>query len=210
MPAVDPARDGGASAGFVLGASFIVGAVTVVVEILGTRVVSPYYGTTIYVWSSLIGVTLASLAAGYSVGGWTADRWPHRRVLAGEMVGGGLWLLCVPWMRHVVLSSTTGLGLRMGSLASAAILFAPALVLLSMTGPVAIRLLTTRLTFVGRGVGTVYGFSTAGSLLGAILTGFVLIPSFSVSSVLSVAAVVLFATGAAGLGVPVRARSEAP
>src|SRR5262249_17385656 len=142
MPAVEPARDGGASlprvpttmeAGFVLVASFIVGAVIVVVEILRTRVVSPYYGTTIYVWSWLSGVTLASLALGYSVGGWAADRWPHRRALAAEMVGGGLWLLCVPWMRHAVLASTTRLGLRMGSLASAALLFAPPLVLLSMT-----------------------------------------------------------------------------
>jgi len=188
---------------FVLVASFVVGAISVVLEILGTRVISPYYGTTIYVWSSLIGVTLASLAVGYAVGGWAADRWPDRRGLAAAMVGSALWLLCVPWMRHGVLAATTALGLKVGSFASAAALFAPPLVLMSMTGPIAIRLLTSDMTFVGRGVGRIYGFSTAGSLLGAILTGFVFIPSFSVSNVLEAAAVVLFAVGAAGLVVPV-------
>ena len=58
-------------------ASFLVGAIILVVEIMGTRVISPYYGASIYVWSSLIGVTLASLSAGYVLGGWAADRWPR-------------------------------------------------------------------------------------------------------------------------------------
>jgi len=58
---------------YVLAASFVVGAVILVVEIVGTRMISPYYGASIYVWSSLIGVTLASLAVGYFLGGWAAD-----------------------------------------------------------------------------------------------------------------------------------------
>src|SRR5262249_30227921 len=161
---------------YVILACFLIGAIILVVEIVGTRVISPYYGASVYVWSSLIGVTLASLALGYFLGGWAADRWPHLPAFAFEVVGGAVWLLLVPWMRHGVLAATTSLGLRLGSLVSAALLFAPALVILSMTGPIAIRLVTTDFTFLGRGVGKIYGISTAGSMIGAILTGFVLIP----------------------------------
>ena len=57
-----------------LAASFLTGAIVLVVEILGTRVLSPYYGASVYVWSALIGVTLGSLTLGYLAGGWAADR----------------------------------------------------------------------------------------------------------------------------------------
>ena len=136
-------------------ASFLVGAIILVVEIMGTRVISPYYGASIYVWSSLIGVTLASLSAGYVLGGWAADRWPRLPGLALEMIGGALCLLLLPWMRRGVLAATTPLGLKAGALVSAALLFAPPLGLLGMTGPVAIRLVTSEVTLLGRGVGKI-------------------------------------------------------
>ncbi len=97
---------------YVLGAAFLVGAITLVVEILGTRIMSPYYGASIYVWSSLIGVTLGALTVGYFIGGAAADRWPPLSTFALEIIGGALYLLLIPAMRQVVLSSTTPLGLK--------------------------------------------------------------------------------------------------
>jgi spermidine synthase len=184
---------------YVLGTSFLTGAITLVVEILGTRIMSPYYGASIYVWSSLIGVTLGALTIGYLVGGSAADRWPPLRAFALEIVAAALWISVIPLVRHGVLSATTPLGLKAGSLVSAFILFAPPLVLLSMTGPSAIRLVTTDFAVLGRGVGKVYGVSTLGSTLGAILTGFVLIPSFSVPTLLVACAIVLLVLGGLGL-----------
>ena len=183
---------------YVLLASFVVGASILVIEILGTRVVSPYYGASIYVWSSLIAVTLGSLAIGYGIGGYAADRWPHVATLALEMVGGALGVLLFTSIRGNVLVWTTPLGLKAGSLVSAIVLFAPTLVMLSMTGPLAIRLVTAELAGLGRGVGWVYGVSTVGSMLGAVMTGFVLIPNFSVRTLLVGVAIVLLALGALG------------
>src|SRR5216117_4054865 len=71
---------------YVLVASFVVGAVILVAEIVGTRVISPYYGASVYVWSSLIGVTLASLAVGYWSGGYVADRWPRVTAFTTEVI----------------------------------------------------------------------------------------------------------------------------
>jgi spermidine synthase len=144
-------------------------------------------------------VTLASLTAGYFVGGWAADRRPRLDGFALETIGGGAALLLTAWLRKPVLALTTPLGVKAGSLVSAAVLFTPALLLLAMTGPLAIRLVTGDFTLLGRGVGKVYGVSTLGSMLGAILTGFVLIPNLSVTSVILATAVVLLAFGALGL-----------
>jgi spermidine synthase len=183
----------------VLVASFLTGAIVLVVEIVGARVVGPYYGASVYVWSALIGVTLGSLTIGYVVGGWAADRWPPLGAFALETIGGALHLLLVPSLREPVLVATTALGLEMGSLVSAAVFFGPPLVLLGMTGPSAIRLVTSDVTVLGRGVGAVYGVSTLGSMIGAVLTGFLLLPSFAVTTLLNACAAFLLAIGGIGL-----------
>jgi hypothetical protein len=146
----------------------------------------------------LIAVTLGSLAIGYWIGGSAADRWPHVGTLALEMVGGAVCVLLFTAIRRDVLAWTTPLGLKAGSLVSATLLFAPSLVLLSMTGPLAIRLVTAELAGLGRGVGWVYGVSTMGSMIGAVITGFVLIPNFSVRFLLVGVAIVLLVLGALG------------
>ena len=46
---------------------FLSGFFILVLEVLGTRLISPYYGSTIFVWSALISVTLAALADRKSV-----------------------------------------------------------------------------------------------------------------------------------------------
>ena len=53
---------------------FVCGAVVMIYEIIGSRIVSPFIGTSVYVWTSLIGVILASLSLGYWLGGSAADR----------------------------------------------------------------------------------------------------------------------------------------
>ena len=59
-------------------AVFLCGAMVMIYEIVGSRVVAPHFGTSIFVWTSLIGVILASLSIGYWVGGRIADRKPSR------------------------------------------------------------------------------------------------------------------------------------
>jgi hypothetical protein len=83
-------------------------------------------------------------------------------------------------------------------------------VLLSMTGPSAIRLVTSDFSVLGRGVGKVYGVSTLGSTIGAITTGFVLIPSFAVPTLLAACAVILLLLGARGCCSRANARASRP
>lgn len=146
-----------------------------VIELLGTRVIAPFYGTSLYVWSSLISVTMIALATGYFVGGWWADR--AQRIGLSVIVSlAGLATLCIPWLNRPVLLATDPLGLRGGAFVSALVLFGPSLTLLGMVGPFSIKLGTSRLEGVGSSAGTIYAISTLGSVIGALLLGFLLFP----------------------------------
>lgn len=176
------------------------GASVLVLEILGTRVLGPFYGVSVFLWSALIGVTLAALAAGYALGGrWGQDR-PSGARLAVILAAAGLWVLGIPWLRGPVLHLVSDLELRGAVIAAATLLFFPPLLLLGMVSPYAIRLATRHVDEVGRVTGDLFAISTLASVAAAIATGFVLIPELGVSRLLWVVAAALFV--AAGLAAP--------
>jgi len=183
---------------YLMAALFVAGAATLVLEIGGTRVISPFYGSSIYCWSALITVTLVALAGGYSMGGRAADRGASLTLFARGLCLAGAAVAAVPVLRAPVLRLTAGLGVQLGALASATILLAPALVWLSMLGPISIRLTALALDTVGRKAGDVYAVSTLGSVLGAVLAGFVLIPRLSIAHVFYGTATLLLVLGALG------------
>ncbi|MBI3551448.1 MAG: fused MFS/spermidine synthase [Elusimicrobia bacterium] len=183
---------------FVLASLLVTGAATLVLEIVGTRVISPYYGSSLYCWSALITVTLIALAAGYSLGGRWADKSPYLTLFARLLCLAGAAVATVPALRMVVLQSTTPLGIQWGALASALILIAPALVLLSALGPLSIKLTAEAMASVGKSAGDIYAVSTVGSVAGAVLAGFVLIPLLPLSQILLGLSTVLLLLGSLG------------
>ena len=116
---------------------FLTGAAVMVIELLGTRLIAPFYGASLYVWTSLIAVTLIALALGYYLGGIWADR--ARSGLSLIIATAGLLTLIIPWLAGPVLLATDPLGLRLGSFISTLILFSPSLIMLGMVGPFAVN-----------------------------------------------------------------------
>jgi MFS family permease len=173
-----------------------------VIEILGTRVIGPVFGVGLFVWSALLAVTLASLATGYYLGGVLIDRTPSRRLLGLMVLIGGVLLGLTPLVRRTILLWSDGLGPRAGSLLSATLLFGPSLVALGTVGPVVVRLATEDFRATGRRVGTAYAISTAGSLIGTLVTGFLLVPTLETNHILLGTALVLILLG----GVPLALR----
>ena len=154
---------------------FFTGASVMVIELLGTRMIAPFYGASLYVWSSLISVTMIALAIGYFVGGRWADK-AKRTGLSLIIVLAALFTLLIPWFTRFVLLATDSFGLRAGAFVSALILFSPSLTLLGMVGPFAIKLSTSRLDGVGASAGFIYAVSTLGSVVGTLVLGFFLFP----------------------------------
>ena len=178
---------------------FLTGACVLVLEIAGSRVVAPLYGSGLYSWSALISVTLAALSLGYWAGGRAADRRPEPALFNTGIFVAGVLVVVIPWAARVVLRVTEPLEPRLGVLLSAVALFFPALAVLGGVTPFAIRLARPPAGEVGAVSGLFFAVSTIGSLLAALVTGFVLIPNLGVKSILALTGAALMLTAAAGL-----------
>ena len=84
---------------------FTSGGVLLSLEIIASRVLAPYFGNSIYVWGSLIGVFLAALSVGYAVGGRVADRFPSLAIFAGIVFLAGLLTVPIPLVAAPVLDA---------------------------------------------------------------------------------------------------------
>jgi spermidine synthase len=157
------------------------GAAVLALELLGTRILGPFYGVSLFLWSALITVTLAALSAGYAIGGRIADRKGSMKGLALILAAAGVWICLIPLLRRPVIILVEPLGLRLTVLVAATILFFPPLALMGMVSPWAVKLRASTLSEVGRSAGDLYAVSTVASVMAALLTGFVLIPGIAVS-----------------------------
>ena len=157
---------------------FVCGALVMIYEIIGSRLLSPYIGTSTYVWTSLIGVILAALSLGYWLGGKAADKNPDIKILAAVIFGAGGLVSLTILMKDIVLAfiSQIPFGLEVKSVAAALILFAPASVLLGFVTPYAVKLKLAKFEDAGKTVGRLYALSTVGSIVGTFAAGFIFIP----------------------------------
>ncbi len=172
---------------------FVSGAVVLAIEIVGTRVLGPFYGVSLFLWSALITVTLAALSVGYAIGGRWADRNPRYSRLGLVLAVAGVWLLLTIWLKRPVLKAVEPLGLRGAVLAASMLLFFPPLTLLGMVSPYAIRLRAENLGEVGKTAGNIYAVSTVASVVAALGTGFFLIPYMGVNRLIAMCAAALIA-----------------
>ncbi len=179
-------------------AVIVSGGAVLAVEILGTRLIGPFYGTSLYLWSALIGVTLGALSLGYVLGGRLADRGPRLGMFAALIAGAGLWIAAIPWLRYPMLAGAEPLGLRTAVLFAAVVLFFAPFTLLGMTTPYAVRLRAASVETAGRAAGESYALSTVASLAAALLTGFILIPLTGASRLAFLTGAALIVTALAG------------
>ena len=157
---------------------FVCGALVMIFEIIGSRILSPFIGASTYIWTSLIGVILASLSLGYWLGGRLADQRPDVKILASVIFAAGGLISLTILLKDVLLSmiAAANISIEIKALVAAVLLFAPASVCLGFVTPFAVRLKMTAVEQTGRTVGRLYALSTIGSIVGTFAAGFFLIP----------------------------------
>ena len=162
------------------------GACVMIFELAGARMIGPYFGTSIYVWTNVIGVILASLSLGYYIGGHKADEQDAHRLLASCLGATGLSVLLSLLIHDTVLRNLANLvsDPRFGGLYASLILFALPSIFFGSISPIATRLMLKSLDETGKVTGKIGAISTIGSLAGTFLGGFVLIPYLGVQQVM--------------------------
>ena len=172
------------------------GAAVMIVEILGAKMLAPYVGTSHFVWTAQIAVTLVALAAGYYTGGRLADTSPKLGRLYWGILGAAIYLGLTVLIVQPVANWCLDFRLALGSLLASAFLFFVPLALLAMVGPFFVRVLTVAVSGVGGNVGRLTAVSTLGSFAGTVLIGYALIPFLANSTTMFITSGTLLAVAA--------------
>jgi predicted membrane-bound spermidine synthase len=173
--------------------TFICGMVVMIMELCGSRVLAPYVGTSIFVWSSLIAAVLGSLSLGSYIGGMLADRKANSGTLVKIMCFAALCILVTYLIKDVTLLylHTNFPNIQLHTILGTILLFTPANLFLGMVTPYCTRLQMETVSTAGKTVGIFSAISTLGSIFGTIIAGFYLIPSFGTNAILLSLAVLL-------------------
>src|SRR5581483_11287338 len=170
---------------FLLFSVFCTGMAVLIVEIIATRILAPYFGNTIYTTSSVIGTILAALSAGYFFGGKLSDRYPYRQFFYGIVTISGILVLLVYFLDAYILPTfSLFLPITSGPLITSILLFFIPAAFMGLLSPFAIKLYASQTDGIGQRSGEIFFWSTLGSIVGSLLSGFFLIPFFGVHTIL--------------------------
>ncbi|MCS7220486.1 MAG: fused MFS/spermidine synthase [Anaerolineae bacterium] len=186
---------------------FVAGMTTLGVELAASRLLEPWFGSSILVWASLIGLILLYLSVGYTLGGRLADRSPNLLTLCQLAAWAGFLIGWVPLLSRPVLSLAArgfddvrfDLALLGGSLSGVLALLAVPVILLGCIAPFAVRLTVTHVDSTGQASGRIYALSTVGSILGVFLPVLVLIPQVGTRQTFSMLGIGLLAIACYGI-----------
>ncbi len=192
--AKDPARNNGVGARTLYLVAFLSGAALMGLEMSGARLVEPHFGSTIYVWGSIIGVFMLALSVGYWAGGRYADKSPRIETLGMVLMIAAILVMLIPpiaphfcaWMNEF-----NDLDVRYRTLVACLILFALPSICMGMTSPFAVKLAAHQTSVLGSVAGSLYAISTLGSIVGTLLVSFVLVELIGTSAIVYLVGVVL-------------------
>lgn len=174
------------------------------IELLGGKILAPFFGSSIFVWGGIITVFMLCLSIGYLIGGQLSTKAPTSQKLAILLIGEALLALPIVGMGDVMLEWLSYLipDPRYGSLLSALLLFGAPTVMSGMISPYAVRLLVADIKQSGRSAGQLYFASTLGSAAGTIVTSFYLVLYFELNGIILslcfISAIIAAATAIAG------------
>jgi len=152
------------------------GAIIMTLELTGSRLLAPYFGSSFYVWTGVIGVVLTFLSLGYWYGGKLADSYASYSFLSKMLVLATVILLVTMYFAPYILYWIAGSNVSQisGSFFATAYLFGPLSFMLGMVSPFVAKLILTDKSHSGELVGKVFAFGTAGSIVGTFITGYIL------------------------------------
>ncbi|MFC1599064.1 fused MFS/spermidine synthase, partial [Patescibacteria group bacterium] len=170
---------------YLLVLAFTSGLTIMAVEITASRLIAPYFGTSTFIWTNIIGVIMVALSIGYYVGGKISDRIPDIKLLLEIILVACLILLIIPFVisplvgivvDNILFLQSASIMIFLGSLITVSVLFIIPILLLGVVSPFIIKLLAVDEQRIGTDAGLVFSISTIGSIIGTFLPILVFIP----------------------------------
>lgn len=159
------------------------------IELLSSKIITPYYGASLYVWTAVLGFTLGGLALGYFLGGYISERFDPEKSLMFLILTSAVLVLLMPFTSAWILDLTLPLEIRLGISISCLVFLLPVILCFGTVSPIIIRLVSDKLETVGFSAGRIYAISTTGGILFTFLVGFILISAIGIEkSVLMIGA----------------------
>ncbi len=186
--------------------AFFSGMCIMAIELCASRLMAPFFGTSTFVWTNIIGIIMIALSVGYIVGGKLADRKPRLDILLKFLLAACAFLLVLPfvaspivrWLASLMANLNSSFSfIFFGSLSAITLLFSPPIVIMGMTSPFLIRIIAQS-GHEGDSAGRIFGISTIGSVVGTFLPILVFIPTLGTAKTIMLFAAVLFVVTALG------------
>tara|TARA_B100001059_G_C17814413_1_gene574234 strand:- start:1336 stop:1923 length:588 start_codon:yes stop_codon:yes gene_type:complete len=192
----------------VIAAAFVSGFCIMAIEMLGARIMSPYFGGSLSVWGSVLTVFMLALSCGYLIGGRLSEGQPELKTYAFFFIVAAVASLPIVFfadgiMRPIFMAIEDP---RYGSLIASVFLFFMPTTILGMISPYSIRLLVEHEDHSGKIAGQLFFVSTFGSALGTLGTAFYFVLWFDVNEILSGTMMALMIVGVAIFTLDVTAR----
>ena len=160
--------------------SFLEGSAVMACELLGAKMIAPFFGSSLYVWAAVLGITLFALMSGYYIGGYISERIKKQNLVYWVLILAGLFLMIMPYTSVWIMEQTIDMDIKWGSTFSLIIFMFPPLLFMGMTSPILINMINNKVDSSGRSAGSIYAISTLGGILATFLVGFYLLPEFGI------------------------------
>ena len=166
--------------------AFISGFCIMTIEMLGARILSPYFGGSLSVWGSIITIFMLALARGYLLGGRLSTRTPSGVTYALFFIGAALFSVPIILFADIIMNPImiNIEDARYGSLFASIFLFFIPTSILGMISPYSVRLMVDKEEHSGHMAGLLYFISTLGSALGTLGTSFYFVLWYEVNQIL--------------------------
>ena len=146
------------------------------VELMGAKLVAPFYGNSLYVWTAVLTIAVLGLTLGYYAGGLLAKKGASETTLFVVLQISAVLVLALPLTASIVLALTKGMDLIAGICVTCILLLLPPMLCFGIVGPMVVSLMSSQLETVGKTAGTVYFTSTFGGIAATFFFGLYFIP----------------------------------
>ncbi|HDS11367.1 MAG TPA: hypothetical protein ENN77_00495, partial [Candidatus Wirthbacteria bacterium] len=185
--------------------AFCSGMTIMAIEMTASRLMAPYFGTSVFVWTNLLGIIMAALSIGYWFGGKLADRYPNQEYLYKLLLLVSFMLLALSVVAPAIMSminlavNNVNYAIVVNSFLGSLIVFGLPFTVLGMVSPTIIRLLSDEVEKSGEIAGRVYAASTVGSIIGTFLPTLVFVPLIGTKRTIILFAFILLLISLIGL-----------